>query len=93
MKNNLLILSFEPFNKESTNGKTLWSMVEALQDDFKISQIFIKNLTPNVQGKYRSLLINERNIVKPFISVKKILKPIEPNLLVYNTKENFNNLK
>ncbi len=90
MKSNLLILSFEPFNKESTNGKTLWSMIEGLQFDFNISQIFIKNFIPNVSGNYRSLLVNEENIIKPFISPRKIIKRVDTDLSVYNTNKSDN---
>lgn len=83
MKNNILILSFEPFTKEGSNGKTLWSLLEGFNNICNLSHIFIKNITPNIDANCRFLLIDESKIINPFLSTKKILRE------VYCSKESY----
>ena len=76
MENNILILSFEPFTKEGSNGKTLWSMLEGFNNNCNLSHIFIKNIKPNIDANCRYLLIDESRIVNPFLSSRKICREI-----------------
>lgn len=77
MENNILVLSFEAFSKESSNGKTIWSLVESLSCDNRISQIYIKGGEPNVKGNCRYFFIDEKKLVNPFLKPAKIAKEIK----------------
>ena len=76
MKSNILILSFEPFTKEGSNGKTLWSLLEDFDNNCNLSHIFIKNITPNIDANCRFLLIDESKIINPFLSSKKLVREV-----------------
>lgn len=88
-KTNVLVLSFEALNKESSNGRSLGSLILPLKDKINFSQIYIKGPIPTwIEGRY--LLIDERQFTRPLRRMSKKIKilsydgeNIESNLKTY----------